>query len=185
MKSISKKVTGAYEPVVELEDGKLMGLVSYVKDLAGASVGNPGDVVDAVHINNNQASSATTAAEFQFDKDNPPAQLIHAPTLEELGYDEDGYELRAILIANVRTNNANEDVQLRVVDALGDPVPGSSASATIEIAAQDQVVKSSPFSITPGGGYAIDLRLVQATEGHNATLFAKNLLIQVVKKALA
>lgn len=184
MKSIEKKIAGSYEPIVQLTDGKKQGLVDYVKSLAGETVGNVGDVVDAIHISDSVASSAVTAATFAFSKASPPAKVLHFPTLEELGFDSADYEMKALLIANCRTNNPDKDVQLRVVNSAGEEVTGSVQDATLNNDTADQIVKTAtPFSVTPGGAYAIDIRLITAGGGDNAVLQSKSFLVQIVKKS--
>jgi hypothetical protein len=184
METIQSKVPGGYEPQVQLSDGKVVGLVDYVKTLTSATTGNPGDVVDVVHISDSVGSAAVTAATYAFSEQAPPAKVLHVPTLEELGFDAANYEMKALLIVNARTNNPDKDVRVRLVQASGKEVASSEVAATLTSSSQDVIVKSSaPFAITPGEAYAHDIRLVTAGGGDNATMQSKSLLIQIVKKA--
>ena len=108
--------------------------------------------------------------------------MLFVPTLEALGYDPASHKLQAIMIANVRTKNPDAAVQLRVVNAAGEAVSGSTVDATITNDTTDQVVTSQAFDITPGQAYAIDVRLITADGGTtDVTLQSKNLLVQVIK----
>jgi hypothetical protein len=184
MDTIKNKIPGSYEPQVQLENGKVIGLVDYVKTLTGETAGNPGDVVDVVHISDSVGSSATLLGTYEFSVGNPPRKVLHVPTLEELGFDSDGYELQAISIVNARTNNPDVDAWVRVVASSGKGVSASEVSATLTSSDQDVIVKSGPFAVTPGGAYAHDIRLDTANGSDNAVMQSKSLLIQVVKKAV-
>ncbi|WP_282783117.1 hypothetical protein [Phaeodactylibacter xiamenensis] len=157
-----------------------------MKTLTSATTGNPGDVVDVVHISDSVGSAAVTADTYAFSEQAPPAKVLHVPTLEELGFDAANYEMKALLIVNARTNNPDKDVRVRLVQSSGKEVASSEVAATLTSSSQDVIVKSaSAFAITPGEAYAHDIRLVTAGNGDNATMQSKSLLIQVVKKSAA
>jgi len=183
MQPIVNVQSGAYEPVVILDNGDRVALAKYVKDLNNAVVPAQGAVADALHINEGSASAAQALATFLFSAGSPPAKVLFVPALEALGYAPADYKLKAVIIANVRTNNADAPAQLRLVNAAGDAVAGSTVDATITSETTDQVVVSTSFDITPGTAYAIDIRLITADGGTTTvTLHSKNLLVQVVKK---
>lgn len=183
MQPITNVQSGAYESVVSLEDGSQKTLAEYVKELNNAVVPAKDAVVNALHINEGSASAAQALATFLFSAGSPPAKVLFVPTLESLGYASADYKLQAVLIANVRTNNPDAPAQLRLVDAAGEAVAGSTVDATITNDTADQVVTSPAVDITPGTAYAIDIRLITADGGTTTvTLQSKNLLVQVVKK---
>lgn len=183
MQPIVNIQSGAYEPVVTLEDGSQTTLSQYVKDFNNAVVPAKDAIVGALHINEGSASAAQALSTFLFSTGSPPAKVLFVPTLESLGYSASTHKLQALFIANVRTNNPNAPAQLRLVSAAGDAVAGSTVDATITSAAVDQVVISAAVDITPGTAYAIDIRLITADGGTTTvTLHSKNLLVQVVKK---
>ena len=184
MDTIQSKVPGGYEPQVQLSDGKVIGLVDYVKALTSATTGNSGDVVDVVHISDSVGSAAVTVDTYAFSEVQPPTKVLHVPTLEELGFDTDNYEMKAILVVNARTNNPDKAVRVRLVQASGKEVAASEVTATLTSSSQDVIVKSpDAFAITPGQSYAHDIRLVTASGTDNAVMQSKSLLIQVLKKA--
>ena len=183
MQPISNVQSGAYEGIVILEDGTQKGLAQYVKELNNTIAPSKDAVVNALHINEGSASSAQALDTFLFSGGTPPAKVLFVPTLESLGYASADYKMQAVLIANVRTNNPNAPAQLRLVDAAGEAVSGSTVDATITNDTVDQVVTSAAVDITPGTAYAIDIRLITADGGTTTvTLQSKNLLVQVVKK---
>lgn len=169
---------------MQLSDGKVVGLVDYVKTLTSTTTGNPGEVVDAVHISDSVGSAAVTADAYAFSESQPPTKVLHVPTLEELGFDAENYEMKAVLIVNARTNNPDKDVRVRLVQASGKEVAASEVAATLTSSSQDVIVKSpAAFAITPGQAYAHDIRLVTAAGTDNAVMQSKSLLVQVLKKA--
>ena len=183
MQPITNVQTGAYEAVVILADGTQKALSEYVKELNNSVAPAKDAIVNALHINEGSASASQALATFLYSGGTPPAKVLFVPTLESLGYDPAGYKMQAIMIANVRTNNPNAPAELRLVDAAGDSVSGSTVAATITNDTVDQVVTSAAVDITPGTAYAIDIRLITADGGtHTVTLQSKNLLVQVVKK---
>lgn len=183
MQPITNVQSGAYEPVVVLEDGSQATLAQYVKDLNNAVVPPKDAIVDALYLNEGSASSAQALDTFQYSAGSPPARVLFAPTLESLGYSPATHKMQAVLIANARTNNPDAPAQLRLVDAGGDAVAGSTVNATITNDTVDQVVTSGSFDITPGTAYALDIRLITADGGTtNVILQSKHLLVQVVKK---
>ena len=182
MQPITNVQSGAYEGVVTLQDGSQKTLAEYVKEFNNSVVPAKDAVADALHINEGSASAAQGLATFLFSAGSPPAKVLFVPTLESLGYASADYKMQAILIANVRTNTAPTPAQLRLVDAAGDAVAGSTVDATITSTTVDQVVTSAAVDITPGTAYAIDIRLITAGGGKDVTLQSKNLLVQVVKK---
>ena len=181
MQPITNVQSGAYESTLTLEDGSQQGLAEYVKDLNNTIVPAKDAVVDALHINEGSASAAQDQDTFLFSPGTPPAKVLFVPTLANLGYDPGTHKLQALFIANVRTNNPDKDVQLRLVDASGNEVAGSTTDATVMNDTTDQVVTSNSVDITPGQAYAIDIRLITAAGSDNVTLQSKNLLVQVVK----
>ena len=183
MQPITNVQTGAYEAVVILEDGTQKALSEFVMELNNSVAPAKDAIVNALHINEGSASASQALATFLYSGGTPPAKVLFVPTLESLGYDPAGYKMQAIVIANVRTNNPNAPAELRLVDAAGDAVSGSTVAATITNDTVDQVVTSAAVDITPGTAYAIDIRLITADGGtHTVTLQSKNLLVQVVKK---
>ena len=183
MQPITNVQTGAYEAVVILADGTQKALSEFVMELNNSVAPAKDAIVNALHINEGSASASQALATFLYSGGTPPAKVLFVPTLESLGYDPAGYKMQAIMIANVRTNNPNAPAELRLVDAAGDSVSGSTVAATITNDTVDQVVTSAAVDITPGTAYAIDIRLITADGGtHTVTLQSKNLLVQVVKK---
>ena len=183
MQAITNVQTGAYEGVVTLADGSQKTLAEYVKELNNTIVPAKDAVVNALHINEGSASASQALATFLYSGGTPPAKVLFVPTLESLGYASADYKMQAVVIANVRTNNPNAPAELRLVDAAGDAVSGSTVAATITNDTVDQVVTSAAVDITPGTAYAIDIRLITADGGTTTvTLQSKNLLVQVVKK---
>ncbi len=184
MDTIQSKVPGGYEPQVQLSDGKVVGLVDYVKTLSASATGNPGEIVDALHISDSVGSAAVTADTYAFSEAQPPTKVLHVPTLEELGFDAGSYEMKAVLIVNARTNNPDKEVRVRLVQASGKAVAASEVAATLTSSSQDVIVKSpAAFAIVPGQAYAHDIRLVTAAGTDNAVMQSKSLLIQILKKA--
>lgn len=180
MAKIAQIISGAYEPVVRMDDGTSKNLGAVLQEMNDEIVPAEDAVVGSFYVSEPSASSAVSSDSFAYNAGNPPSRVLYVPSLEELGYSPDDYKLDAIMIANVRASAPPEGAQLRLVDADGEAVAGSTTDATATNDTTDQVVLSEAFDITPGKGYTIDIRKTAAGVS-TVTLQSKNLLVRIVK----
>jgi len=170
--------SGGYDTMVQLEGStKQRRLVEVLNEVAPAS----GAVVDHFVVTNNVGDSATQSDEFAFSEANPPARLLHIPSLESMGYSSDTHKVQAVGYAHLRSATAPTEVEIRLVNADGVGVTGSVTAGEVTTEDSDDVLKTAVVDLSDDAGYSIDMRVTDSVPA-DVTLSNRALLVRVVKK---
>lgn len=160
MQGIKQQVNGGYISQVQLSNGKVVGLIDYIKSLRIAS---SKQVTLAIHTQYAPAPSYIfTLAGEAWISTNPGAsgiRSVYVPTLEELGLDGN-YTLEAMAVVEAADpNGSGGPLDIRVLDLSDNSVvPGSEGTGNLSGSALDAAVKSGFFPITGGKPYFVDAR---------------------------
>jgi hypothetical protein len=182
MSNIKSIVRGAYDPQVELEDGKVISLTSYINDLA---ITSQKKVTLSINGKSHPVLTYVNSREGEaWYTDSPDLavgiQTLYVPTLAELGLPP-GTVLQAQAQMIVTDQNATADpVDIRVIDIeTGDVVIGSEGTATASGSISEVEVKSDFFTIQPGKSYTVDARKRDVAEAFFVSFGRFRLLVRV------
>ena len=186
---ISQVQKGAYETLVQLEDGNQVPLAEYVREMEAALL-SPGAVTlsfQAEVLYHPLLSSVLSPASEAWMFDSSPAggiKTIYVPTLEQLGADPAQYKLQAQASVVAYDQNATSDnVSVRLVDmSKSSVVAGSTGTGALNGQNLQQRISSGFFDITPGRAYFVDAKKHNDNDNSAAAFGQQELLIRVVKK---
>ena len=184
MQGIKQQLNGSYISQVLLSNGRVTGLIDYIKTLRVA-IGK--QITLAIHTQYAPVPSYIfpLAGEAWFST-NPGAggiRSVYVPTLSELGLD-DNHTLEAMAVVEAADPNATSDpLDIRVLDLSDNSVvTGSEGTGNLSGSALDAAIKSDFFPITGGKSYFVDARKRNVNETFLANLGRYRLYVRAVAK---
>lgn len=180
-----KTIKGSGEPQVQLTKGKVVGLVDYVITLR-SEIAQQKTV--ALHTQYATVPSYVFApAGEAWFSDSPGASGIrplYVPSLEELGLDEESYELEAMAVVEASDpNGTNDPIEVRALDlSTNTAVTGSTGSGNLSGSALDAAIKTPYFPIEGGKAYFVDARKMNINGALAASLGRNRLYVRAKAK---
>jgi hypothetical protein len=181
---IERVVRGSYDPQVQLTDGRSVKLTDLMIEMYNQQGGGLAGVKDSFVLTNDR-TIVNSADTFMYSPVNPPESLIRIPTLSELGYPEQGYELQVSVTAYMRSINNQEVItEVKLVSADGNDIAGTLVQNSNIRPEYDWPVQLNKVTIAGGTLVAVDFHRQPSTAADDIRLYSSSLLVQVVKIAV-
>ena len=178
---IERVVRGSYDPQVQLTDGRSMKLTDLMIEMYNQQGGGLVGIKDSFVLTNDR-TIVNSADTFMYSPANPPESLLRIPTLTELGYPEQGYELQVSPTVYLRSiNNQEVASEVKLVRADGNDIAGTLVQNSNIRPEYDWPVQLNKVTIPGGTLVAVDFHRQPTTAADDIRLYSSSLLVQVVK----